>query len=209
MTAPTRATLQADALVQEIQRKVAAQQRALLDAAAREADQIRQRAHVKARRQLRRAIQEMRAIQGQRTLQVRAELETATRHQASVRASAALASAWPLLERALEQRWADEAARARWLTAQIAMACARLPATAWLLRHPAAWGEAEVAVLRELLRAAAVSDATLRPEATLQVGLVIEAGGVRLDSTPRALLSDRSRVASALLARVEPRVPAP
>ena len=200
----TRAGLQADALVQEIGQKVAEQQRTLLDDAAREAEQIRHRAHVKARRQLRRAIQEMRVNERQHTLQVRAELDTATRRQASARALEALAAAWPRLSRAIERRWGDKAARSRWLAAQIAMARSRLPATGWVLSHPAAWSDAERSALSALLRGAGVADATLRGDADLHIGLVIEAGGVRLDSTPRALLTDRSRVESALLARLDP-----
>ena len=75
--------------------------------------------------------------------------------------------------------------RAQWLAAQIALARARLPATDWVLSHPAQWNDAEVAALRELLRAEGVAAATLCPDAALRVGLVIEADGVRLDSTPR------------------------
>ena len=201
---PSRARLQADALVQEIRQKVTEQQRKLLDDAALEAEQIRRRARVKARRQLRRAIQEMRATDAQQTLQVRAELETATRRQASVRALQALAAAWPRLGRAIEQRWGDKAARSRWLAAQIAMARSRLPATGWVLSHPAAWSDAERSALTDLLRTEGVADATLRADPNLRIGLVIEAGGVRLDSRPRALLADRARVESALLARLDP-----
>ena len=203
----TRTALQADALVEEIQRKVAEEQRKLLDDAAREADEIRQRARVRARRQLHRAIAEMRANERQRTLQVRAELETANRRQASVRSLEALAEAWPRLTRAIEQRWSDSAARARWLAAQVAMARTRLPPTGWVLNHPAAWSDAESSALDELLRTQGVADFTLRSDANLHVGVVIEAGGVRLDSTLRALLTDRPLVESALLARLEQSMP--
>src|SRR5690606_14277388 len=84
---------QADALVDEIRRQVAAQRQQILDAAARECDEIRARARVKARRQLRRAIDELRAAKRQRLQQVRAELETAARRRASARALDALSAA--------------------------------------------------------------------------------------------------------------------
>ena len=205
----SRTRLQADALVQEIQRQVAAQQRELLDTAAREAEQIRQRARVKARRQLRRAIQDMRSTEAQRTRQARAELETAMRRQAAARASTALASAWPRLRGELSRRWQDPSARAQWLAAQVAMGRARLPRKDWVVHHPAAWTEAETAALVGLLRSHGVADATLHADAGLTLGLVIEAAGVRLDSSPQGLLCDRARIESALLARLDPGASAP
>ena len=69
-----------------------------------------------------------------------------------------------------------------------------------MLRHPAGWTDAERDALRVLLAARGVSGATLEADPSLQVGLVIEADGVRLDSTPRALLADRDFVEAALLA---------
>lgn len=206
MSAPdssSTAQLQADALVEEIRLKVAAQRRELLDAAGRECDEIRDRAKVKARRQLRRAIEELRALERQRRQQVRAELETAARHRASTRALEALSAAWPRLSAALSRRWSDADARSRWLDAQLALAQSRLPAGAWVLRHPAHWGADESAALRALLAARGVADARLEPDSEVDVGLVIEADGARLDSTSRALLADRGFVEAALLAALD------
>ena len=191
---------QADALIDEIARQVAAQRQAILDAAEREAGEIRARARDKARRQVRRAIAELRAAERQRTRQVRAELETRARHHASAQALDLLAAARPVLDAAIARRWRDAAARGRWLDAQLALAQARLPRAAWVLRHPAGWTDAERDALRVLLAARGVSGATLEADPSLQVGLVIEADGVRLDSTPQALLADRNFVEAALLA---------
>lgn len=196
--------LQAEALVDEIGRKVGARQRELLDIAAREAEEIRERARVRSRRQMRRAVDEMRATERQRTQQVRAELETADRRRASALALEMLSAAWPQLAAAIEQCWHDPPARRRWMAAQLALACSRLPAAGWVLRHPGAWTDAERSVLRGLLRDHGVEDATLRPEPALTTGLVIEVAGARLDSTPQALLADRARVEAALLAALEP-----
>lgn len=206
MSAPdssSTAQLQADALVEEIRLKVAAQRRELLDAAGHECDEIRDRAKVKARRQLRRAIEELRALERQRRQQVRAELETAARHRASTRALEALSAAWPRLSDALARRWSDADARSRWLDAQLALAQSRLPAGVWVLRHPAHWGADEAAALRALLAARGIADARVQPDSEVDVGLVIEADGARLDSTSRALLADRGFVEAALLAALD------
>ena len=80
------------------------------------------------------------------------------------------------------------------------MACARLPASGWLLRHPQIWRDDDRAGLLALLRQSGIANPTLRPDPTLTAGLVIEADGVRLDSTPAALMADRPRVEAALLA---------
>jgi len=204
---PSSAESQADALVEEIGRKVAERGRELLDTALREADEIRRRARLKARRQMRRAIEEMRATERQRSQQTLAELETASRRQASLRALDTLSLAWPQLAEAIERRWNDPAAQRHWIGAQVALACKRLPARGWVIRHPGDWSDAGMAALREVLQAHGVVDATLQADAGLCVGLVIEVDGARLDSTPRALLADRPRVEAALLAALEPAGP--
>ncbi len=196
--------LQADALIAEIGRQVAAQRQALLDGAAREAEEIRQRARAKARARLRRAVEALRTAEQQRTQQVLAEIETAARHQAQVRAQQALALAWPRLATAIESRWHDPAARDCWIATQLAIAAARLPARAWTVRHPAAWHEADAAALHHALQRQGVAGATLQADAALHAGIVIEVGGARLDSTPQALLTDRPQVEAALLAMFEP-----
>lgn len=202
MTLPV--DLQADALIAEIGRQVAAQRQALLDSAAREAEEIRQRARAKARARLRRAVEALRTAERQQTQQVLAEIETAARRQASVRAQQTLALAWPRLATAVEHRWHDAAARADWIDAQLTIAAARLPAQGWTVRHPAAWHEADAAALRTSLQRMGVAGAALQADATLHAGLVVEVGGARLDSTPQALLADRPQVEAALLAMFEP-----
>lgn len=198
--APTPADVQADALIESIERQVAAQEHALRADAAREAGEIRESARIKARRQLRRATLQLRATQRERWQQLHAELDTAARRQASARAQEALKRAWPRLPEALARCWADAGARGRWIDAQLAQARERLGAAAWVVRHPAAFAEAERDDLRHRLAAHGRPDATLQPDATLGAGLVIEADGARLDSAPAALLADRAAVESSLLA---------
>ncbi|MDH5538765.1 MAG: hypothetical protein OEY03_05105 [Rhizobacter sp.] len=203
-TAPptTPAELQADTLVAEIERQVAQRRRELLKVGRAEVAEIRERAREKARRQMRRAIDEMRATQRQRTRQVQAELETAQRRQASQRAIDLLGATLPRLAEALARRWNEPAARARWIDAQIDQARERLVAHDWVVRHPAGWSDAELDALRAALQAHGVAAVELQADAGIEIGLVIDAGGARLDSTPAALLADPGRVASALLAAV-------
>lgn len=200
--------LQADALIDDIGRKVAQTCRELREAAGREADAVRQRARRRARRQMRRAIQEMRAVADQRLQQARAELETEARQLARTRATAALSAAWPQLAAALEQRWHEPAARTGWIDAQIGLARTRLGPKDWTVRHPGAGSEGEAAALQAALQAAlrarGIVGAVLKADAQFSAGLIIEVGRARLDSTPRALLADRSAVEAALLAALEP-----
>lgn len=202
--ATSPAHLQADALIEEMAQKVAQVRDELQGVAEQEARQIRQRARTKARQRLRRAIAEMRAAQAQRTQQLHAELETASRQQASVRAQQTLDAAWPRLAEAIEARWSDPVARAHWLAAQLALARSRLPGQAWTVRHPGAWGAAELATLRDAMVGQGERAATLQSDTRLTTGLVIEVGGARLDSTPAALLADRPQVEAVLLSLFEP-----
>ena len=200
--------LQADALIDDVGRKVAQTCRELREAAGREADTLRQRARLRARRQMRRAIQDMRAAADQRLQQARAELETEARQRARTRATAALSAAWPQLAAAIEQRWHEPAARAAWIDAQIGLARTRLGPKDWTVHHPGARSGGDDAALQAALEAAldarGIVGAVLRPDGQLRAGLIIEVGRARLDSTPRALLADRPAVEAALLAALEP-----
>lgn len=197
--ASTPAAQQADALVAEIERQVQARRAALLEAAARDAAAIRDAARAQARRQCADAVAALRAHERARTQALRAELETAARRQAAQAAAATIAQAWPRLTDALQRRWADAAARAAWIDGQLALARQRLRGSAWRVRHPAGFGVDDVAALRERLAAHGAADATLTADPSLPAGLVIEAGGARLDGSPAALCVDRGRLEAALL----------
>ncbi len=199
--APASAS-QADVLVAEIREEVARERARILDDAAREADAIRGRARDKARRQIRRAVAEMRESGERRLAQVVAEIETARRREASMRAREALDAAWPLLRGAIERRWADDACAAAWIRAQVGLARARLRTAHWVVRHPANADAARMTTLRDALAALGVAEARLQPDANLDAGLVVEAGGARLDGTPAALLAVRSEVEAELLAEI-------
>ena len=56
--------------------------------------------------------------------------------------------------------------------------------------------------VRDALAALGVAEARLQPDANLDAGLVVEAGGARLDGTPAALLAVRSEVEAELLAEI-------
>ena len=198
--APAPADLQADALIESIERQVAEQEGTPGADAAREASEIRERARIKARRQMRRAILQMRVTEHEQWQQLLAELDTAARQQAAACAQVALALAWPRLPDALARCWAATAARGRWIDAQLALARERLHAVAWVVHHPAAFDAREREDLQRRLVAQGRLDAMLQPDAALGAGLVIEADGARLDSSPMALLADRAAVESALLA---------
>jgi vacuolar-type H+-ATPase subunit E/Vma4 len=191
---------QADALVAEIGRQVEHARGEILAAAAREAEEIRQRARAKARRQLRRAVGEMRAVERQRTAQLKAELATQRSRRISAQSLAVLAQAWPLLGEAIRRRWADPQAQVQWLQAQIGQARVRLRPGPWRIAHPANWGDAEREVLRACLARHGVAEVELHADPDIPIGLVIDAAGARLDSSEAALLADRAAIEAALLA---------
>lgn len=199
---PVRAEQQADALIEEIARKVDASCAAIRAEAEREAEALRQRSREKARRQLQRAVDEMRATARRRSAQAQAELETARSRRAAAQATRWLTQAWPALGEAIERRWSDRGTRAQWIATQTAQAGARLAGRQWTVRHPAAWSAAEVDALRSALAGSAATGSTLQGDAALTVGLVIEADGARLDSRPAALLADRAAVQARLLAAI-------
>jgi vacuolar-type H+-ATPase subunit H len=201
MTVVSPAERQADALVSEIERQVEGRRRELLDAAAREATEIRARALDKARRQLRRTAQELLAAARRRLQQVDAEIESAARRRAADQARRALEHAWPQLPAALAARWQDPAARAAWVDAQAALAQRRLAAAGRVVLHPAAWPDPEAAALAQRLQADGAP--RLQRDPTLAAGLRIEADGAWVDGRPEALLADRARVEAMLRALLE------
>lgn len=203
-TVASPSALQADALCAEIERLAQARRDALLDAAARDAARLRAEARDDARRQCRQALAAMRASERGRTRDLQAALETAARQQAARQAAHALALAWPQLDDALSQRWALPAARQAWVDATLALARRRLRGDAWQVAHPADFGAEASAALRAALARHGAGAATLSADAALVAGLVVQAGGARLDSSPPALCADRARVEAELLARMLP-----
>lgn len=201
---PQTADAQAAALVEEIASKLDRECAGLLAAAAAEGAELRRRAREKARRQLQRALDDLRQLERERTRQLDAELDAERRKNGTAHAQQALAAAWPQLRSALEARWHDDAARQRWIGAQIALAQQRLVGRPWRVRHPATLGVREVDALRALLATHGHADAELVADGALVSGLVIESAQAWLDSTPAALCADHSAVEAALLAALVP-----
>ncbi len=191
---------QADALVAEIQRKVALAAREVMDAAAREAAAIRQSARDKARRQLDRVRVELRQTRERHLAQATAENDAAARRRTAASARELLAVGWPLLEKALEARWHEAGARTRWIEAVLDAACARLQPGAWVVRVPADLDAAGHQALRNALVVRGAAEAVVERDGALRAGLSVESAGATLDATVRALLADRAEVEAMLLA---------
>lgn len=201
---PRTADAQAAVLVEEIASKLDRECAGLLAAAAAEGDELRRRARDKARRQVRRALDDLRQLEYERTRQLDAELDAERRKNETAHAQQALDAAWPQLRGALEARWHDDAARLRWIGAQLALAQQRLVGRPWRVRYPATLAAAEVDTLRALLAAHGHADAERVADGALVAGLVIESSQAWLDSTPAALCADRGAVEAALLAALVP-----
>ncbi len=191
------ATLQADALVAEIERQRDAQVDALRGAAEAEAAALRSQANDKALRERRRAAAEARDAARRRLQQLQAGFAADARRAAAETARAALARAEPRLAPALRSRWQDAALRQAWCARAVAVAKDRLAPTGLVLRYPADLPTDEAAAL------AAALQATPEADPRLDAGLHVSADGAWVDVTPTALLADSGRVAALLRAALE------
>lgn len=175
---------------------------ALLARARAEAGDLLRGAQRRARRQLREAVLRERGRVRAQTQALQAELDTARRQHQQRLGLAVLERAWTRLPALLQTRWAAADRRAAWLGAALNLARTRLPGP-WTLRHPPDLDPAE------LDQALAASGASLAEahhrlaDPNLTAGLVIEAGGARLDASAAGLLADRANLEGRLLALLD------
>lgn len=177
----------------------AARCRDLLEPAEREASALLAEALAAARRQLRQA------LAGERE-RLRAERAAAcARRDAALRARAqrlallAVADGLEQLVPALQRRWAEAAARQRWVAEAFRLARQRLPAAGWCVRHPGDLAAAEAAAWLQQLAAAGITGARCEAAAEIAAGVEIRVGEACLDATLAGLIAERAPVAGRLL----------
>lgn len=190
-------------LLREIERETQAECQALISASEQEARAITARARGDAAERTHAAIVLLRQEGRRRLLRAKAQAETELRLRAHRDASAAIATAWPLLEAALLRRWRDPASRRLWAESALRHAAARLLRSPWKIEHPADWSESERHSVQSMLAEHGFIEVAFEADAELAAGLRIRAGQALLDATPQGLLADRAAVGAALLAEVD------
>lgn len=131
-----------------------------------------------------------------------ARLQTERRLSEQERRAQLLRLAWDMLPAALLQCWQDPDRRRKWVVQAIDSAQRLLPHDSWTLRVAPGWPaqEREQALRSVASRLGAMPDCS---EAALQAGLLIVAGGSRLDATLAGLLADRAAIEARLLDYLE------
>lgn len=177
-----------DRKLDQIRQDAAGECKALVDAA-----------RAKARAQIRQALNEVRRDADARIALARAGAQARLRRARQALTSKALSGVQERVERGVRARWADPAARARWIAMALAEAARQLPAGAWSVAVPPG-----VALPSGLGVPEAVRLET-RTDAAIGAGLRITCGDAQLDATAGALLRAPGRVAALWLGELERR----
>ena len=177
-----------DRRLEQIRQAADAECKALVDAA-----------RAKARAQIRQALNEARRDADARIALARAGAQARLRRVRQALTSKALAGVQERVERGVRARWADPAARARWIAMALAEAAHQLPAGVWSVALPPG---------ASLPENTSVPDAVkleTRTDAAIGAGLRIACGDAQLDATAGALLRAQGRIASLWLGELERR----
>jgi len=179
---------------------------ARLAAAAREEGaRLLAQAHREARRRVHRVVTEERVRVQAQLRAAESELATLRRMREQRTALTLIEAAWKALRPALEQRWADPAARAAWMRTVVAQARAHLPPGAWVASHPPGLAPTEHESLRALLLEASGQEPVLTPAQGMKAGITLRSGHAVLDGSMEGLLASREWVESRLLGLLERR----
>ncbi|HVO06151.1 MAG TPA: hypothetical protein VMT83_05155 [Burkholderiaceae bacterium] len=199
--APAEVERQMRSLLELIESDRARRCAQILDPAHAGATALRARAASDARARLRAAFAEQRQRGLDALAAARARAATRMRLRAQQHAAALLRDAWRQLPDALRASWRDARSRAAWVDQVVATARTRLSVDSWRIVHAAGWPVAEQQALERSLVGIRVS---FEPDAALDAGLQIVAGGNLVDATVTGLLGDRSEIEAALLRLLEP-----
>jgi hypothetical protein len=128
--------------------------RTIIERAQYEAARVEAHAHAEARRRVHEAVVEERQRAAAALRAAQAEHQTERRSHQHRRDLALLDLAWPRLRTALERRWADPAARERWVDGLVSEGLRRVPGGPWTVNHPPTWPAVERDAVSEHLTAA-------------------------------------------------------
>lgn len=174
----------------------------IADAQAR-ASNVLQQAQQDARTRMRAAFAAERQRLDEQLKAAGARLQTEHRLSEQERRAQMLRLAWDMLPEALLQRWQDPGRRGKWVAQAIDSAQRLLPRDSWTLNVAPGWPAQErEQALQSVARLLGAMPACSET-AELQAGLLITAGGNRLDATLGGLLADRGAIEARLLDHLE------
>jgi hypothetical protein len=191
------------ALLELVENDRRAQCEAIVGEAQAQAAALLAQARSEARARVRQAYAEQRARTAGALAAAQADLQTRRRLHAQRQVEALLLLAWARLPELLRARWADPAARERWLAHALASARSRLPPSGWTLQHGAGWPEAERSALAARLQAESGQTPRFELDARIEAGVRIAAGGNVVDATLAGLLADRDEIGGRLIGLLE------
>lgn len=171
----------------------------LIDPARQQAREILRGARAEGRRRVHTTISEARQRLAAEVGAAQARLSTERRLAAQRRAVRVLQEAWTALRQALRARWADPAARGRWLEAHLERALRVLPRSRWDVEIAAGLPATERDALAARLASAGIAEASWQERADIDGGLRIRAGSNVVDATIDGLLADRASLEGRLL----------
>lgn len=174
----------------------------IADAQARASSVLRQAQH-DARTRMRAAFAAERQRLDEQLKAAGARLQTEHRLSEQERRVQLLSLAWDMLPEALLQRWQDPGRRSKWVAQAIDSAQRLLPRDSWTLNVAPGWPAQEREQALQFVAHRLGTMPACSEAAEIQAGLLITAGGNRLDATLDGLLADRGAIEARLLDHLE------
>jgi hypothetical protein len=191
---------QLDALLKLLEHSRRDHCREVLEKAALQADEIRQRARKQAREKIRQAVREERDRMDNEVRMVEAEIETEQRRRGRQRDLALITSGSNQLAAALQTRWENPDHRRQWSIAALGEAAAVLRSRDWSLEHPADLAEDERNEIMGHARSHYQATVKARSTEAFGAGIRIHCQGVLIDMSIPGLLANESSIEGELLA---------
>jgi hypothetical protein len=204
MTAPpTLLEARVEALREFLHSEQQHQSQELLDRGRQRAAEILRGARRAARVRMRETVKHERARMTEAVAKAHAAQQTERRERRLALLRSILGEAWHVLPQALERRWREPEQRMQWCLTAVDLARKYLQDETWQVNAAAGLDEEERQriVLRRSRDASAKTIVT--EVGALRAGLVIMAGGARLDASIAGLLCDRPRIEALLIAELE------
>ena len=196
---------QTQALLDLVEADRSKQTESILGEARRQAATVREHAQTQARTRMRQAFDEERRQLRDGVAAAQARLATQRRLVEQQRSAALLRLAWERLPAELLALWRQPAGRGRaaWAAHVLASAQTRMPSGTWRILHAPDWPLEERNKLAAELNQGQAAAPVFEPDARIQAGLKVAAGGNVIDGTLDGLLADRSALEARLLHLLE------